>query len=193
MDDPRDRVRKPREPHLPPVPGRVRPVRPAQHHRPRQQRQHRGPDRRVRGLRRRPDEPGAEPPATADSQCASTEGPEKAVNGSTSGGNSDKWCSTGGTKFLRIDLGAVHRIQSVTVHHAAAGGEDPAWNTRDFDLQASADGSTWTTVAQVRGSTAGVSSHPMSVDGRYLLVKILTPTQTTDPAARLYEVEVYGT
>ncbi|PSK67211.1 hypothetical protein B0E53_00845 [Micromonospora sp. MH33] len=53
--------------------------------------------------------------------------------------------------------------------------------------------STWTTVAQVRGNTAGASSHPMSVDGRYLLVKVLTPTQTTDPAARLYEVEVYGT
>ncbi|SCL47859.1 GH92 family glycosyl hydrolase [Micromonospora chersina] len=131
-------------------------------------------------------------PATADSQCASAEGPEKAVNGSTSGGNSDKWCSVGGTRFLRIDLGSAHRIESITVHHAAAGGEDPAWNTRDFDLQVSADGSAWTTVAQVRGNTAGVSNHPMAVDGRYVLVKVLTPTQTTDPAARLYEVEVFG-
>ncbi|MFC0032331.1 GH92 family glycosyl hydrolase [Micromonospora chaiyaphumensis] len=132
-------------------------------------------------------------PATADSQCASTEGPEKAVNGSTSGGNSDKWCATGGTKSLRIDLGAAHHLQSVTVHHAAAGGEDPAWNTRDFDLQVSPDGSAWTTVAQVRGNTAGVTNHPVSVDGRYVVVKVLTPTQTTDVAARLYEVEVFGT
>ncbi|MET8090520.1 GH92 family glycosyl hydrolase [Micromonospora sp. NPDC005220] len=131
-------------------------------------------------------------PATADSQCSSTEGPEKAVNGSTSGGASDKWCSLGGTKFLRIDLGASRSIQSVTVHHAGAGGEDSAWNTRDFDLQVSADGSAWTTAAQVRGNTTNVSNHPLAVIGRYVRLNVLTPTQTTDQAARVYEIEVYG-
>ncbi|MDZ5443565.1 GH92 family glycosyl hydrolase [Micromonospora sp. 4G57] len=132
-------------------------------------------------------------PATADSQCASTEGPEKAVNGSTTGGTSDKWCSGGATKFLRIDLGGTHPIQTVTVYHAGAGGEDRAWNTRDFDVQVSADGSIWTTAAQVRGNTADVTNTPVTATGRYLRLNILTPTQTTDAAARLYEVEVYGT
>ncbi|MEH1163957.1 GH92 family glycosyl hydrolase [Micromonospora sp. CPCC 205539] len=132
-------------------------------------------------------------PATADSQCASTEGPEKAVNGSTSGGVSDKWCSTGGTKFLRIDLGTSRAIQSVTVQHAGAGGENSAWNTRDFDLQVSPDGTTWTTAVQARANTANVSTHPMAVSGRYVRLNVLTPTQTTDQAARIFEVEVYGT
>ncbi|SCF14242.1 alpha-1,2-mannosidase, putative [Micromonospora coriariae] len=131
-------------------------------------------------------------PAVADSQCASTEGPEKAVNGSTSGGNADKWCSTGAGKFLRIDLGATRAITSIRVLHAGAGGENPAWNTRDFDLQVSPDAGTWTTVAQVRGNTADASEHPLSASGRYVRVNVLTPTQTTDQAARLYEVEVYG-
>ena len=33
-------------------------------------------------------------PATADSSCNANEGPAKAVNGSVTGGNTDKWCST---------------------------------------------------------------------------------------------------
>ncbi|WP_239151838.1 GH92 family glycosyl hydrolase [Virgisporangium aurantiacum] len=132
-------------------------------------------------------------PATADSQCSTTEGPEKAVNGSTSAGNSDKWCSLGTTKFLRVDLGASHAIQSFTVRHAGAGGESTAWNTRDFDLQVSADGTTWTTVVQARGNTANSSDHPVSASGRYVRLNIVTPTQNTDQAARVYELEVYGT
>ncbi|RGC69319.1 Glycosyl hydrolase family 92 [Micromonospora sp. MW-13] len=132
-------------------------------------------------------------PATTDAQCAASEGPEKAVNGSTSGGGSDKWCANGGTRSLRVDLGAGHRVQSIVVHHAGAGGEDRAWNTRDFDLQLSTDGATWTTVAQVRGNTADITSHQVSADARYVRVNVRTATQTTDTAARLYEVEVYGT
>ena len=44
--------------------------------------------------------------ATADSQCAATEGPAKAVNGTVNGGNADKWCSLGASKWWRVDLGA---------------------------------------------------------------------------------------
>ncbi|MFI5837212.1 discoidin domain-containing protein [Micromonospora sp. NPDC051300] len=132
-------------------------------------------------------------PATADSQCASTEGPEKAVNGSVSGGAADKWCSTGTNRFLRVDLGSSRTITAISVSHAGAGGEDRAWNTRDFDLQVSADGSTWTTAAAVRGNTADVSEHRVTASGRFVRVSVLVPTQNGDPAARLYEVEVFGT
>jgi len=59
--------------------------------------------------------------ATADSSCNANEGPAKAVNGSVSGGNSDKWCSLGATKFWQVDLGSPFAIQSFTVRHAAAG------------------------------------------------------------------------
>ncbi|MFF5227807.1 GH92 family glycosyl hydrolase [Dactylosporangium sp. NPDC000521] len=131
-------------------------------------------------------------PATADSSCGTTEGPEKAVNGSVSGGNSDKWCSLGATKFLQVDLGSTVHIGSLVVRHAGAGGEDAAWNTRDYDLLTSTDGSTWTTAAQVRGNTANVTTTTTNVNARYIRLNVITPTQNTNTAARIYEFEAYS-
>ncbi|WP_412539037.1 GH92 family glycosyl hydrolase [Longispora sp. K20-0274] len=131
-------------------------------------------------------------PATADSSCNANEGPAKAVNGSVTGGTGDKWCSAGATKWWQVDLGSSVPVGTVTLRHAGAGGESASWNTKDFDVQVSADGSAWTTVAQVRGNTADVSSHPVSGTGRYVRVNVLTPTQTSDAAARIYEIEVYS-
>ncbi|MGY0235620.1 GH92 family glycosyl hydrolase [Longispora urticae] len=131
-------------------------------------------------------------PATADSSCNANEGPAKAVNGSVGGGNTDKWCSAGAAKWWQVDLGSTVPVGNVTVRHAGAGGESATWNTRDFDVQVSADGVGWTTVATVRGNTADVSSHPVSGSGRYVRVNVVTPTQTSDAAARIYEVEVYA-
>ncbi|MBM9510160.1 GH92 family glycosyl hydrolase [Actinacidiphila acididurans] len=130
---------------------------------------------------------------TGSASCNSTETPDKAVNGSWSGGNSDKWCSTAsGTKTLTVDLGAAHALSSLVVRHAGAGGEDPAWDTRDFDMAVSADGSAWTTVAQVRGNTADTTTQQVSATARYVRLSVITPTQTTDPAARIYELEALG-
>ncbi len=133
-------------------------------------------------------------PATADSQCNSNEGPEKAFNGSVSGGNSDKWCSLGATKFLQVDLGQSFAIQSFTLRNAGAGGETSTWNTRDADILVSADGATWTTVAQIRGNTANVTNVAPGapVSGRYVRLNVITPTNSTDTAARIYEFEVYA-
>ncbi|ONI86614.1 hypothetical protein ALI22I_23515 [Saccharothrix sp. ALI-22-I] len=69
-------------------------------------------------------------PATGSAACVGTEGPEKAVNGSVSGGNSDKWYSPAGSKYLQVDLGAAGSITGFTVKHAGAGGESTTYNTR---------------------------------------------------------------
>ncbi len=130
--------------------------------------------------------------ATADSQCGTGEGPEKAVNGSVSGGWSDKWCSQGANRWLRVDLGSRKTIRSVVVRHAGAGGELPGWNTRDFDLQVSDDGSTWTTVAQPRGNTADSTTHAVNTAGRYVRLNIITANSNGDSAARIYDLEVYS-
>ncbi|MGH3715385.1 MAG: GH92 family glycosyl hydrolase [Micromonosporaceae bacterium] len=133
-------------------------------------------------------------PATGSTACNTNEGPDKAVNGSVTGGTTDKWCSgVSGNKLLTVDLGGTHPLSSLTVRHAEAGGESASWNTRDFDLQVSTDGSSWTTVAQVRGNTAGVTNHPVSVSARYVRLVVITPTQTADNATRIYEFEAYGT
>jgi glucose/arabinose dehydrogenase/PKD repeat protein len=131
-------------------------------------------------------------PATADSACAPTEGPEKAVNGSVTGGNADKWCSLGSTRWWRVDLGAATTVGRFVVRHAGAGGENPTWNTRDFDIQTSTDGTTWTTRVSVRGNTASVTTHTIApVTARYLRLNVLTPTSDSDRAARIYEFEAY--
>ncbi|QGN49624.1 DUF1080 domain-containing protein [Micromonospora sp. WMMC415] len=132
-------------------------------------------------------------PATADSSCAATEGPEKAVNGSVSGGNGDKWCSKGATKHLQVDLGAGRDVNRFVVRHAGAGGENTAWNTKDFTIATSTDGSTWTTRTTVTGNTASTTTHDVTaVAARYVRLNITAPTSTTDVAARIYEFEVYG-
>ena len=50
-------------------------------------------------------------------------------------------------------------VNRFVVKHAGAGGENTAWNTRDFTLQVSTNGTTWTTVATVTGNTASTTTH----------------------------------
>ncbi|MBM0256149.1 ricin-type beta-trefoil lectin domain protein [Micromonospora sp. 4G55] len=132
-------------------------------------------------------------PATADSSCTTTEGPDKAVNGSVAGGTTDKWCSKGATKYLQVELGASTNVNRFVVKHAGAGGENTAWNTKDFTIATSTDGSNWTTRTTVTGNTASTTTHDIAaVTARYVRLNITAPTSTADPAARVYEFEVYG-
>jgi hypothetical protein len=132
--------------------------------------------------------------SSADSSCAAAEGPSKAFNGSVSGGNTDKWCSAGTTKWLQVDLGSSRTVSRFAVQHAGAGGENAAWNTRDFSIAVSQDGSTWSTVATVAGNTANTTNHPVTpVQARYVRLNVTTPAQDGSGAARVYEFEVYGT
>jgi hypothetical protein len=124
---------------------------------------------------------------------AATETPAKAVNGTTNGGNADKWCSLGASKWWRVDLQSATSVGRVVVRHAGAGGENTAFNTRDYDLQTSTDGTTWTTVAQTRGNTANVTTNAFGpVQARYLRLNVLAPTSNADTAARVYEFEAYA-
>jgi predicted alpha-1,2-mannosidase len=130
--------------------------------------------------------------ATADSSCSADESADKALNGSWLGGWNDKWCSQGSSKWLQADLGSRQHIGSVVIRHAGAGGEYAVWNTRDFDVQTSDDGGTWTTRAQVRGNTADTTTTTVNADARYVRLAVLTPTSNGDTAARVYELDVRG-
>jgi hypothetical protein len=133
-------------------------------------------------------------PATADSSCNANETADKAFNGSVSGGTSDKWCSLSSNRWLQVDLGQTYQVTSFTLRNAGAGGENTAWDTRDADILVSTDGSTWSTAAQVRGNTADVTVVNLSspVAARYVKLNVITPTNNSDPAARIYEFEVYA-
>jgi hypothetical protein len=91
-----------------------------------------------------------------------------------------------------VDLGEVTSIGNFTVRHAGAGGEDPVWNTRDFQIQVSQDGQAWTTVVDATGNTQDVTSHDVTSSGRFVRLEVLTPTSDSDQYARIYEFEVYA-
>ncbi|MFI0924096.1 GH92 family glycosyl hydrolase [Streptomyces sp. NPDC021012] len=130
-------------------------------------------------------------PVTGSAPCSTSEGPEKAVNGSMTGGSTDKFCTSATSKWLQVDLGSSRPLYKVVVKHAAMGGESADWNTRAFTIKTSTDGTTWTTVATVTDNTAATTVHSVSGTARYVRIDVTTPTQTTNQAARIYELEVY--
>jgi len=133
-------------------------------------------------------------PATADSQCAASEGAAKAVNGSVTGGNADKWCSLGSAKWWEVDLGSARSLSRFVVKHAGAGSESTSWNTRAFTIQVrSSTSEAWRTAVTVTANIASESTHPVTETARYVRLNVSTPTQNGDPAARIYEFEAWGT
>ncbi|MEV4136514.1 GDSL-type esterase/lipase family protein [Dactylosporangium sp. NPDC049742] len=128
---------------------------------------------------------------TGSAACVAAEAPAKAVDGVITGNS--KWCSGAAGATLQADLGAARTVRRFVVRHASSGGESPALNTRAFTIQVSTDGATWTTPVTVTANTDGVTSHPVGpLTARYVRLVVTTPTQTTDPATRIYELEVEG-
>ena len=91
-------------------------------------------------------------PVTGSLPCSQDQGPEKAVNGSVAGGQTDRWCAEDRPLFLQVDLGAVRPVTRFIVKHASAGGENEESDTREFNIQLSNDGKTFTTVASSTGA-----------------------------------------
>jgi hypothetical protein len=90
-------------------------------------------------------------PATGSIPCREDQGPEKAVNGSVAGGESDRWCSDDRPLFLQVDLGTARPVTRFVVKHASAGGENEDFDTRDFNIQVSTEGKGFTTVETSSG------------------------------------------
>ena len=103
-----------------------------------------GPDGRENFALRRP--------ATGSPPCSQDQSPEKAVNGSVSGGPSDRWCAQGWRTFLQVDLGAVRPVTRFVVKHASAGGENEDADTSEFNIQLSNDGKIFRTVVSSSGA-----------------------------------------
>lgn len=91
-------------------------------------------------------------PAVGSAPCEPDEGPDKAFNGSVSGGLNDKWCTRDWDRFLQVDLGAVMKVRRFVVKHASAGGESPDLDTREFNIQVSKDGKMFATVVTATGA-----------------------------------------
>jgi hypothetical protein len=91
-------------------------------------------------------------PATGSTPCSPDRGPEKAVNGSVAGGPADSWCAEDWPFFLQVDLGTAQPVKRFVVKHASAAGENDESDTRDFNIQASTDGKSFTTLVSSSGA-----------------------------------------
>ena len=74
-----------------------------------------------------------------------------------------------------------------------AGGESTSYNTRDFNIQVSTDNINWTTVVNVSGNTANITTNTIAAtNARYIKLTVTAPEQSSGGAARIYEVQVFG-
>ncbi|WP_394540415.1 PKD domain-containing protein [Lysobacter enzymogenes] len=130
-------------------------------------------------------------PTTSSAACNGNESAAKAVNGSVSGGTTDKFCSLASPAWLQVDLGSAQTVSGFTVKHAGAGGESANWNSKAFTIQTSSNGSSWSTPVSVTANTGNTSTHAIgATSARYIKLNVTTPTQNGDPATRIYEFEV---
>lgn len=129
-------------------------------------------------------------PTKATSYTNENEAPALAVDGD----QKKKWCATGTPPHeLTIDLGTVNLVSQIAIAHAEAGGESPDMNTKAYTLSVSEDGTNYKDVVQVKKNTAAKTLDTFApVKARYIKLSVIKPTQGSDTAARIYEVEVYG-
>jgi hypothetical protein len=121
-------------------------------------------------------------PATA----SSTENPgpfpaSAAVDGNTG----TRWSSAfSDPQWLQVDLGATATIRSITLNWEAAYG-------RAFQIQTSANGSSWTTIYSTTTGAGGVQNLTVSGSGRY--VRMYGTARGTQYGYSLWEFQVFGT
>ncbi|MDE7339092.1 MAG: discoidin domain-containing protein [Lachnospiraceae bacterium] len=126
----------------------------------------------------------------ADTYVNENEAPQFAVDGDYS----KKWCATGSAPHeITLDLGSVKTVSAVDIYHAEAGGESADMNTKFYAIYVSEDGAAFEEVRSVTRNTAGTTHDTFApVNARFVKLVVNKPTQGSDSAARIYEIEVYG-
>jgi hypothetical protein len=123
------------------------------------------------------------PTTTSSIEGTGFEG-SKAVDGNAT---TTRWASVEGVdpQWIRIDLGSSYSVNRVMIVWEAA-------YASAYQVQVSADGSTWTTIKSVTGNTTLTNDWTgLSGTGRY--VRINGTARGTTFGYSIYEVEVYGT
>jgi beta-glucanase (GH16 family) len=119
-------------------------------------------------------------PASASSVENASFPPANAVDGNTG----TRWSSAfSDPQWISVDLGATHSVSRVVLNWEAA-------YARAFQLQTSADGSSWTTVYSTTTGAGGVQDLSVSGSGRY--VRMYGTQRATPYGYSLWEFQVYG-
>jgi len=127
--------------------------------------------------------------ATASGNSTGEE-PGKAFDGATT----TKWSDVNGIsgEWIKVDLGAKYDISRWVVKNAGVA-EAIKFNTRDFTLQKSEDGSTWTDVDAVYGNQQNITDRNVSTfSTRYVRLYVNTASQDSSGGARINELELWG-
>ncbi|WP_329352885.1 discoidin domain-containing protein [Streptomyces sp. NBC_01261] len=135
---------------------------------------------------------GTTPPAGCDTANAaqgktatasSTENAGTPASAAFDGNTGTRWSSAASDpQWLQVDLGSSQSLCRVDLNWETAYG-------KSFQIQASADGQTWTTLKSVTDGTAGSTSYDVSGQGRY--VRINGTTRGTVYGYSLWEVAVH--
>ncbi|EOD66009.1 glycoside hydrolase family 3 C-terminal domain-containing protein [Amycolatopsis vancoresmycina] len=116
--------------------------------------------------------------------ASSTESAAFPASAAVDGDPGTRWSSQASDpQTLQVDLGAAHTLNQVVLQWEAA-------YARAFTIQASADGSQWSTVYSTTTGTGGTQTLPVSGSGRY--VRLTTTARATQWGVSLWEFQVFG-
>ncbi|MEV5010412.1 discoidin domain-containing protein [Streptomyces sp. NPDC093064] len=115
--------------------------------------------------------------------ASSTENAGTPASAAFDGDPGTRWSSAfSDPQWVQVDLGSVQNLCKV----------DLTWETayaKEFQIQASANGQSWTTLRSVTGATGGTSSYDVSGSGRYL--RVYGTVRSTGYGYSLWEVAVH--
>ena len=123
-------------------------------------------------------------PATASSQNGDGSGPEKAVDGDTTGSRWESvWQSD--NENITVDLEKPYHINKVVVYWENA-------RAKEYELQVSEDGESWQTVQVVKDSPVGGETIEFApVDARFVRIQGVSRVMEAYGYS-IYELQVYG-
>ncbi|MFB7108507.1 discoidin domain-containing protein [Streptomyces sp. NPDC056291] len=115
--------------------------------------------------------------------ASSTENAGTPASAAFDGDPGTRWSSAfSDPQWVQVDLGSVQNLCKV----------DLTWETayaKEFQIQASANGQSWTTLRSVTGATGGTASYDVSGSGRYL--RVYGTVRSTGYGYSLWEVAVH--
>jgi F5/8 type C domain-containing protein/glycosyl hydrolase family 64 (putative beta-1,3-glucanase)/putative Ig domain-containing protein len=116
--------------------------------------------------------------------ASSVQGPSWPASNATDGNLSTRWSSAfSDPQWLEVDLGSTQSICQVAIH----------WETayaKAFQIQASNDNSTWTTIYSTTAGTGGAQTLNVSGSGRY--IRMYGTVRATQYGYSIYEFQVYA-
>lgn len=127
-------------------------------------------------------------------EASSFVNPNEAADFAFDGKLDTKWCAVGTPPHnIVVDLGSLSTVSEVRMAHAEAGNESPDMNTSDYTIEVSEDGKTFTPVVDIKKNAAANTIDTFkAVKAQFVRINAVKPTQGSDSAVRLYEIEVFG-